>query len=107
MRIMTITAAVALSAFTGIAYVRYASKANRDRCIPPIFHTIPNVPTWIDLLSWSAWFVSVLLLCRTLPLWASIAIFYAVVFPPWELLRRRHNHRVRSFAAPAGHSDVH
>ncbi|MER6450105.1 hypothetical protein [Streptomyces venezuelae] len=106
MRVVTFIAAVIIPAVTGIAYITYASKANRDRPIPPIFHTIPRVPVWMDLLCWSIWGASVVVFLHMLPMWACIALFYAVVAPPWEVIRRRHNRRVERAPARAGGSRV-
>ncbi|MFG2987778.1 hypothetical protein ACGFZK_00370 [Streptomyces sp. NPDC048257] len=101
MHTMTIIVATVTAACTSTAYIRYASTVCRDQHIPLVFHRLAMVPLWVDLVCHPVWFTCAVLLGFTLPLWAAMTLYCAAALLPWELIRRRHNHRAGPLAASA------
>ncbi|PWK64194.1 hypothetical protein BCL76_11656 [Streptomyces sp. CG 926] len=105
MKIVIIIAALTIATSSSIMYIQHLSRGDGNRFMPPIFLNRGIVPSGIDALYGLTLGASVVLLHSALPLWASLAAFWAVTVPAVELLRRRHNHRIGKIAASPGDSD--
>ncbi|MFF3325754.1 hypothetical protein [Streptomyces sp. NPDC002889] len=106
MQIIAIIAAAVTAASTSIAYMRYASAGSQEQPMPLVFRRLTYVPLWADLVCCLAWIASALLLGFTLPLWVGLAVYCAAALLPWELMRRRHNHRVGKFPTSVSDSNA-
>ncbi|WP_374773786.1 hypothetical protein OG756_12865 [Streptomyces sp. NBC_01310] len=96
MQIIAIILATATAAAISIAYIRNASAGSKGQPIPLIFVRLSHVPLWVDLVCYPAWLASALILAFTLPSWAAMTIYCLAAVLPWELMRRRHNRRIKT-----------
>lgn len=96
MQIIAAIVAAVTAAATSIAYMRNLIAGSQEHPIPLFFGRRACVPLWIVLVCLPAWFASALLLGLALPSWAALTAYCAAAVLPWEVVRRRHNRRVRN-----------